>query len=175
MTIPIIMSGFETTSIACVPLKIGERIIGVFEVVDKEDGSPIRQEDLHTLTVIADLASTAIVNARTIDRFKKENQGLKEELSTRYKIVGESRSLKKAVSEALKVAHTKTRTLILGESGTGKEVLAKLIHHAGPRSSMPMVMVNCAALPENLLESELFGHEKGAFTGSVASNPFPWM
>lgn len=162
------MSGFETTSIACVPLKIDERIIGVVEVVDKEDGSPIRQEDLNTLTVIADLASTAIVNARTIDRFKRENQGLKEELSTRYKIIGESRSLKKAVSEALKVAHTKTSTLVLGESGTGKEVLAKLIHHAGPRNSMPMVMVNCAALPETLLESELFGHEKGAFTGAAA-------
>jgi Nif-specific regulatory protein len=162
------VSRFETNSIACVPLKIDGKIIGVVEVIDKEDGSPIRQADLDTLSVIADLASTAIVNARTIDRFKRENEGLKEELATEYKIIGESGSLKKAVAEALKVAHTKTSTLILGESGTGKEVLAKLIHKAGPRSSMPMVLVNCAALPENLLESELFGHEKGAFTGAVS-------
>ena len=160
--------GFKTTSIACVPMKIDGKIIGVVEIIDKEDGSPIQEEDLKTLTVIADLASMAIVNARMIDQFKRENRDLKEELSNKYEIIGESRTLRKVLSDAFKVANSKTSTLILGESGTGKELLARLIHQAGPRKSKPMVLLNCAALPETLLEGELFGHERGAFTGAMS-------
>ena len=160
--------GFKTTSIACVPMKVEGKTIGVVEIIDKEDGSPIREEDLNTLTLIADLASMAIVSAKKIDRVKRENRDLKEELGSKYQIIGESRSLKKVIYDALKVANSKTSTLILGESGTGKELLARLIHQAGARKSMPMVVLNCAALPETLLEDELFGHEKGAFTGAVS-------
>jgi Nif-specific regulatory protein len=159
--------GFKTTSIACVPLKAENRIIGVFEIIDKEDGSPIREEDMKMLSAIADMASMAIVNARKIDQVQRENRDLKEEIKDKYKIIGEGRGLGKVISDALKVANSKTSTLILGESGTGKELLARLIHQAGPRRSMPMVVLNCAALPETLLESELFGHEKGAFTGAT--------
>jgi len=159
--------GFKTTSIACVPLKADNKIIGVFEIIDKVDGSPIREEDMKMLSVIADMASTAIVNARKIEQVKNENRNLKEEIGDKYKIIGESRGLIKVISDALKVANSKTSTLILGESGTGKELLARLIHHAGPRKSMPLIVLNCAALPETLLESELFGHEKGAFTGAT--------
>lgn len=160
--------GFVTSSIACVPMKVDGKVIGVVEIIDKEDGSPIQDEDLKTLTVIADLASMAIINARKFDQVKRENRTLREELGSKYQIVGESRSLKKVISDAFKVANAKTSTLILGESGTGKELLARLIHQAGPRKTMPMVVLNCAALPETLLESELFGHEKGAFTGATA-------
>jgi Nif-specific regulatory protein len=159
--------GFETTSIACVPMKVDNKVIGVVEIIDKEDGSPIQKRDLKTLSVIADLASMAIINARKIDQVKRENRDLKEELGDKYQIVGESKNLKKVLSDALKVANSKTSTLILGESGTGKELLARLIHLAGPRKSMPLVVLNCAALPETLLEEELFGHEKGAFTGAT--------
>ncbi len=159
--------GFETKSIACVPLKAEGKIIGVFEIIDKEDGSPVREEDLKTLTVIADLASMAIMSARKIDQVKRENRDLKEELGSKYQIIGESNSLKKVIYDALKVANSKTSTLILGESGTGKELLARLIHKAGPRKSKPLVILNCAALPETLLEDDLFGHEKGAFTGAL--------
>ena len=159
--------GLVTTSIACVPMKVDGQVIGVVEIIDKEDGSPIQDEDLRTLTGIADLASMAIINARKIDRVKRENRSLREELGSKYQLIGESKSLKKAISDAFKVANAKTSTLILGESGTGKELLARLIHQAGPRKSMPMVVLNCAALPESLLESELFGHEKGAFTGAA--------
>jgi len=160
--------GFQTNSIACVPLKVKERIIGVVEIIDKEDGRPIQEEDMKILTVFTDLASMAISNARKIAQVRRENRDLREELDSRHKIIGESRLLKKVLSDGYKVANAKTSTLILGESGTGKELLARLIHHAGPRNSAAMIVLNCAALPETLLEAELFGHEKGAFTGAAS-------
>ncbi|MFH1350890.1 MAG: sigma 54-interacting transcriptional regulator [Pseudomonadota bacterium] len=160
--------GFQTRSIACVPMKADGEIIGVVEIIDKEDGSPIREEDMKLLTVFAELASLAISKAQKIDQFKKENSDLKKELGSRHQIIGESDALKKAISDTYKVANSKASTLILGESGTGKELLARIIHWAGPRKGRPMIMLNCAALPESLLESELFGHEKGAFTGAIS-------
>ena len=159
--------GFQTTSIACVPMKLGNKIIGVVEIIDKEDGTPLQPEDLNILKVFGELASLAISNARKIDQVRKENRNLREELESRYQIIGESKTLQKVISDALKVANSKASTLILGESGTGKELLARLIHQAGSRKSMPMIVLNCAALPESLLEAELFGHEKGAFTGAL--------
>jgi len=161
-------TGFQTHSIACVPMKVDSEIIGVIEIIDKEDGSPIQYEDMKTLTVFAELASLALSNARKIEEVKRENIDLKEELGNRYRIVGESKCLQKAISDALKVANSKSSTLLLGESGTGKELLARLIHRAGPRRDKPMIVLNCAALPETLLEAELFGHEKGAFTGAMS-------
>ncbi len=160
--------GFETRSIACVPMKVEGEIIGVMEIIDKENGSAILEEDMKTLTAFADLASLAISNARRIRDVERENRDLREELEGRHQIVGESRELKKVISDAFKVANSKTSTLILGESGTGKELLARLIHGAGPRKHKPMVTLNCAALPEGLMEAELFGYEKGAFTGAAA-------
>jgi Nif-specific regulatory protein len=161
-------TGFETKSIACVPMKLDNEIIGVVEIIDKEDGTAIRPEDMKTLSVFAELASMAISNARKIDQVKKENQDLREELGSRYQIIGESRALQKVLSDAFKVANSKTTTLILGESGTGKELLARLIHYSGPRKNEPLIVLNCAALPESLLEAELFGYEKGAFTGAAS-------
>jgi len=159
--------GFETHSIACVPMAVEGDIIGVMEIIDKEDGSSITEEDMKILTVFSDLASTAISNARKINQVKQENKDLKEELGKRYQIIGESISLQHVISDAYKVANSKTSTLILGDSGTGKELLARLIHRAGPRKYKPLIVLNCAAFPETLLESELFGYEKGSFTGAV--------
>jgi Nif-specific regulatory protein len=159
--------GFQTRSIACVPMKVGEEIIGVVEIIDKEDGSPIQNGDMKTLTVFTELASLAISNARKINQVQRENRDLKEELWKKYQIIGESPILKKAISDALKVANSRTSTMILGESGTGKELLARLIHYVGPRKEKPLIILNCAALPETLLEAELFGYEKGAFTGAL--------
>jgi len=159
--------GFQTRSIACVPMKVGDEIIGVVEIIDKEDGSPIQNEDMKTLTVFTELASLAISNARKINQVQRENRDLKEELWKKYQIIGESPILKKAISDALKVANSRTSTMILGESGTGKELLARLIHYVGPRKEKPLIILNCAALPETLLEAELFGYEKGAFTGAL--------
>ena len=160
--------GFTTRSIACVPMKINSEIIGVVEIIDKADGGHIREEDLKILSVFADLAARAIGNARKIEHDKKEIQDLKKELSGKYEIIGDGKALRKVLSDAIKVANSKATTLILGESGTGKELLARLIHRAGPRKDEPMIVLNCAALPETLLEDELFGHEKGAYTGAVA-------
>ncbi len=160
--------GFRTRSIACVPMKIDGRVIGVVEIIDREDGRPIREKDLKILMTFAELASTAINNVRQFNAVKKENRSLKEELENKYEIIGESEAIRKSIRDAYKVANSKASTLIAGESGTGKELLARLIHRAGPRKDKPLVVINCGALPETLLEAELFGYEKGSFTGAVS-------
>jgi Nif-specific regulatory protein len=159
--------GMETRSIACVPMKMGNEVIGVVQIIDKQDGTPIQHQDMQTLEVFAELAAIAIGNARKIDQVKQENRNLKEELGAKYQIIGESKAMKKVISDGFKVANSKATVLILGDSGTGKELLARLIHQAGPRKDNLLVVLNCAALPESLLEDELFGHEKGAFTGAA--------
>ena len=159
--------GFSTRSIACVPLKVKDEIIGVVEIIDKSDGGSISSDDLKILSVFADLAALGIGNARKIEHDKNEIKDLRRKLDLKYELVGESKALRKVISDAVKVANSKTSTLILGESGTGKELLARLIHRVGSRRDMPMIVLNCAALPETLLEDELFGHEKGSYTGAT--------
>ena len=163
--------GFETRSIACVPMKLGGRIIGVVELIDKRDGDVFRESDLKILMVFADLAAMAIGKAKQIARVERENRDLREERDDRYQIVGESPALLRAIADAHKVANSDATTLITGESGTGKELIARLIHNAGGRRNSPMIVLNCAALPEALLEDELFGHEKGAYTGASEKKP----
>ncbi|HEX5708417.1 MAG TPA: sigma-54 dependent transcriptional regulator, partial [Pyrinomonadaceae bacterium] len=107
-------------------------------------------------------------------RLRTENILLREEWSRRYgfpRIVGESEAIRRAVSETQRVAATDTTVLLLGESGTGKELFARAVHHLSPRRDKPFVAVNCAAIPETLIESELFGHEKGSFTGATERRP----
>jgi DNA-binding NtrC family response regulator len=102
-------------------------------------------------------------------RLRTENILLREEFSKRYgfpRIIGESTTIKRAVAETQRVATTNATVLLLGESGTGKELFARAVHHLSPRREKPFVAVNCAAIPETLIENELFGHEKGAFTGA---------
>ena len=103
-------------------------------------------------------------------RLRTENILLREEWSRRYgfpRILGESEALKRAVGETQRVAQTETTVLLLGESGTGKELFARAVHHLSPRRDKPFVAINCAAIPETLIENELFGHERGAFTGAT--------
>jgi Nif-specific regulatory protein len=159
---------FETQSIACVPLKSDDAIIGVMQIIDKEDGHPLTSNDMQLLEAFGSLASLALGHAQNIQEVKQENRNLKEELKLRHEMVGKSAALEKVITDGLKVANSRASTLILGESGTGKELLARLIHRAGPRKNKPLVVINCAAMPEPLLEDELFGHEKGAFTGAVS-------
>jgi two-component system NtrC family response regulator len=105
-------------------------------------------------------------------RLYAENRALREELKSRHRIegiIGESGQMVEVISLVQRVAISEATVLIRGESGTGKELIAKAIHYASPRAARPLVRVNCAALPENLLESELFGHEKGSFTGAIAA------
>jgi len=105
--------------------------------------------------------------AKVHKRVVEENVDLKKQLDVQYQIVGESGEIKKVIDDAVKVANSKTTVLIEGESGTGKELIARLIHKSGPLNDKPFVVVNCGAIPETLLEAELFGHEKGAFTGAL--------
>lgn len=102
-------------------------------------------------------------------RLRTENIMLREEWSRRYgfpRIIGESEAIKRSVSETQRVAQTEANVLLLGESGTGKELFARAVHHLSNRRDKPFVAINCAAIPETLIENELFGHERGAFTGA---------
>src|SRR5260370_29635595 len=102
-------------------------------------------------------------------RLRTENRFLREEWSKRYgfpRIIGESEAIKRSVAETQRVAQTEATVLLLGESGPGKELFARAIHHLSGRRDKPMVAINCAAIPETLIENELFWHERGAFTGA---------
>ncbi|BBO80757.1 sigma-54 interaction domain-containing protein [Desulfosarcina ovata] len=159
---------FETRSMACVPLKINDRTIGVVQVINKQDDSRFSQADMDVLEEFSNLAALAIGSARSLEQVRQENQDLKKKLGEKHQIIGKSLILDKVLKDAQKLSRTKTTALIQGESGTGKELVARLIHRESPRRDKPLVVLNCAALPEPLLESELFGHEKGAFTGATS-------
>jgi len=158
---------YETRSMACVPLKINSNTIGVIQVINKKDNTQFTQADMVVLEEFSSLAALAIGSARNLEQVRQENQDLKKELGEKHQIIGKSTIVNRVLEDAQKLSRTKTTALIQGESGTGKELLARLIHRESPRKEKPLVVLNCAALPEPLLESELFGHEKGSFTGAA--------
>ncbi len=162
---------FKTQSIACSPLKADGKTIGVLQIIDRKDGFPFGMDDLSILNVFADVCAQAICHARKVDSSYRTAKELTEQIAGQYKIVGTSAEVRKAVSDGLKVAATSASVLILGESGTGKELMARMIHMQSPRKDYPLVVINCGALTQSLLEDELFGHEKGAYTGAVAMKP----
>lgn len=126
-------------------------------------------DHLDTLSAIGTLAASALETARDVERLQTENTMLLERLGTGdHGIVGQSPAIGKLLQMIARVAPQHTSVLVLGESGTGKELVARALHRQSPRAAKPFVAINCAALSETLLESELFGHEKGAFTGAVA-------
>lgn len=117
---------------------------------------------------------TVVGKALEIRALRDENRQLKEELGVRYEldnIIGRSPSMREIFSTVMRVAPTRATVLLAGESGVGKDMIARAIHHHSPRAGRPFVKINCTALPENLMESELFGYEKGAFTGANVSKP----
>ena len=121
-----------------------------------------------------DHLSAVIRKALEVRNLRDENRKLKEELGRRYEIrniVGKSRAMQEIFATVLRVAPTRSTVLLAGESGVGKDLIARAIHHNSPRADKPLVKINCTALPENLMESELFGYEKGAFTGANTSKP----
>jgi len=163
--------GLKTNSIACAPLKMEGQVLGVLEVIDHTDDAPMTQEDLVRLQSFCELATGLLVKAREYEEVSKENQILKETLGSRHKIIGESAVVKKALDDCAKAANSKATVLITGESGIGKKLFALLVHNMSPRAAKAPVVVNCGALPETLLERELFGHERGAFTGAESRKP----
>jgi Nif-specific regulatory protein len=162
-------SGFKTRSILCVPLRQRDRVIGALEAINTAAPDGFTNEDLELLDAFAGLAATALERSRAVARIQNANAALQEDADERYGLVaGESRGMQEVVETARTAAAARSTVLLLGESGVGKEVLARSIHRWSPRASGPFVAVNCVALTPELLESELFGHERGAFTGAVA-------
>jgi len=158
---------YKTKSILCVPLKIKDKTIGALEVINKIGNKKFTIEDQNLLETFSNLAAIALENARLYQDIKFENINLKKELvngKLPSEFIGESKIIKEKLEMADQVAETSTTVLLLGESGTGKELFAEHIHYRSNRRNKPLVKVNCAAIPDNLIETELFGHVKGAFT-----------
>jgi Nif-specific regulatory protein len=166
----------ENISFIGVPVKVRNKPIGVMSV-DRLFSLKINyEEDVRLLNIVASIIGQAVVLHRMIEAEKEklvlENTRLKDELGKRYSlpnIIGSTDTMQEVFHSVEVVSKSDSTVLIRGESGTGKELIAKAIHYQSPRKDGPLIKFNCAAIPEGLLESELFGHEKGAFTGAVAA------
>jgi Nif-specific regulatory protein len=160
----------------CVPIKIGNEVIGTISVDRLVTEGTYFEEDVRLLTIIASTISQAVrlrqLAQEELDKIKEENRRLQDELRIKYgpkTIIGTSKVMQNIYGMIEKVCRTNATVLILGESGVGKERVAHAIHYNSSYARGPYIIVNCAALPESLIESELFGHEKGAFTGTVGA------
>lgn len=161
----------ELTSIICVPIQKPKSRLGYIYLDSKEHRSQFNLETLNFLKVFASQTAMAIETADFVGRLSLENRVLKsrdESLAPFDEIIGESKQLKEVLELIRRVASTDAPVLILGESGTGKELVARALHYHGARKTKPFVAQYCGALADNLLESELFGYKKGAFTGATA-------
>ena len=157
-------TGYRTRNLLCVPLLDGDQsLIGAFEGINKNAGT-FNDDDEDILTQLGIQAAIALRNTRERELLIRTHRQLTEKLASGSKIIGVSPSIDALRASIDRLAEATLPVLILGESGTGKEVVAQALHFRGPRADHPFVAVNCAALTESLLESELFGHEKGAFT-----------
>jgi transcriptional regulator with GAF, ATPase, and Fis domain len=158
-------------SVMCAPLKQKGEVFGVIYLGNDNVVSLFDDRALEPLTVFAAQASLLVQNALLLDSLRRENVALREAVTTRRygDLVGSGASMREVFRRIEKVAATDISVLVTGETGTGKEVVARELHRRSTRASGPFVAINCGAIPESLLESELFGHAKGAFTGAVGA------
>jgi len=166
-----------TRSMICVPLRTPKAIIGVLYAINKLEGS-FTAKDTQLMEIMSVTLAMAIENARHYGILKQyansleeQNRRLMSEVQQRFQVQGliaSSHSMRRLFALMEKVIDVNSTVLIQGETGTGKELIAKIIHYNGPMKEKPFVAENCGALSENLLESELFGHVKGAFTGAIS-------
>jgi len=161
-------------SFICVPIKKGRQIVGALSVDKPYHPDYVLKEGCKLLAVVATMIAQHVVNLENIraeqERLEDENKRLRDELERKYSftsIIGNSNKMREVFQMISRVCRSNATVILRGESGTGKELVANAIHYNSDRADRPFVKVNCAAIPENLLESELFGHEKGAFTGAV--------
>lgn len=155
------------TSAICVPIAVGDRTLGLL-YADRLGGQDFDREDHELLTGACMQAAPAMLNLMRLEDTISRKERLLAQLKNQHKLLGESPGIKEVFSFVGRAAPTDSVVLVLGESGTGKELVATAIHFNSNRSEGPLVIVNCAALSESLIESELFGHAKGAFTGATA-------
>ncbi len=162
------------TSFVCVPIKVGQEVVGALSIDRLYDEDANLDDDVRILTIIASMIAQAVKLRRAAqeeqDRLAAENERLREELKDRFRpsnIVGNSHEMQIVYDQIAQVSRTPATVLIHGETGTGKELVAHAIHYNSDRADKPFIKAHCAALPETIIESELFGHEKGAFTGAT--------
>lgn len=162
-------TGYTTDTLLCVPLRSPSgQLLGAFEVLNKRVGN-FTNEDERGLTELAAHAAVALENTQQFEELVSKHQQLVDQAAEGVRLIGNSAAVEAVRSTIRRIADTDLAILILGENGTGKEVVAQSIHYLSSRREQPFIAVNCAALTETLLESELFGHEKGAFTDARES------
>jgi transcriptional regulator with PAS, ATPase and Fis domain len=142
--------------------------LGVMYLDASSPGARFNSDLLQLVTTLGNIAALAIENSRHLERLGGENRRLHEELNIHHSMIGESKAMHEVYGFVSRVAGRDSTVLISGESGTGKELVARAVHLNSGRADKPFVAINCAAITETLLESELFGHERGAFTGAVS-------
>lgn len=169
-----IAPGSGDMSFYCCPIFSGTEVVGVFSTFTRQQGAEAGSM-IEFLEILGSMISQAIMIQKLVREetrvIASENIELKRELGSRYKfgsLIGKSSSMLRLFDKVRIIADSRASVLLTGESGTGKELIASAIHYNSPRRDQPFIKINCAAIPENLLESELFGHRKGSFTGAIA-------
>ena len=157
----------KVQSVLAVPLVLFEKALGVVYLYTTDPVARFDKDHMQLVTAIANIAAVALQNVRHLESLESENAELRATINLEHNMVGESGSMKELYKMISRIAKTDSTVLIRGESGTGKELAARAIQLNSPRAAKSFVAFNCAALTETLLESELFGHEKGAFTGAI--------
>jgi transcriptional regulator with GAF, ATPase, and Fis domain len=162
------LAASQVRSLLCVPLTMFERVIGCIYLDSDSVGNRLHEEHLQLVTAIAGISAVALENARRLHWLEQENERLTVEISQERSLVGDGPRMQEVYQFLKRAAPTDSTVLIEGESGTGKELAARALHRNSPRANKPFVAINCSAIPETLLESDLFGHERGAFTGAAS-------